>query len=131
MAKKKDMRSAAHTYALRKLQELHKAEQTADEPSKKFILAQKLFVGAEEQLVFAAANGIAMGVGPRHMGMTMAQALIEPLNIVSSVMQQLHREECYEELLTSFFGRTMQIARDVYGFTDISASPLGDEEALS
>lgn len=125
-----NVRVAAHAHAIKKLKTLHAAEKTAGAVTKKFITAQKLFVGVEEQLVFAAANGIAMSVTPRHLGMAMAQALIEPLQIVGSVMLQHHGEDSYEEFLTSFFGRTMQISRDVYGFTELSASSLFDGEAL-
>lgn len=128
MAKKNDMRAAAHTHAIRKLQELHRVEKTCDEPSKQFILAQKLFVAAEEQLVFAAANAIAMGVSSRHLGMALSQALIEPIAIMGSVIHQHRGEDQYSELLTSFFGRTLQLARDEYGFTHLSADPLWEGE---
>lgn len=129
MTKKNDMREAAHTFAIRKLKELHRVEKTCDEPSREFILAQKLLIDVEERLVFAAANAIAMNVSSRHLGMALAQAMIGPLDIMSETVRQLRGEDKRAELLVTYFGRTLEIAHHYYGIDHLSVTPRSEGEA--
>ncbi len=103
---------AAKVAIERKRAALVKMLENADDTSRKFIAAQMCFLEVERQTILAAGQLLTVQTTHRHIGMALAQATAEPLNIIAHTGELLG--EAPGDLLSAFFGRLDEITPVVF-----------------
>jgi hypothetical protein len=94
-----------------------------DVSSQSFIKAQIEFLKAEEKILVAAGRALSLPTNSRHLGMAMAQAPIEPLMMIAEALDESRKDGVEgNAFITAYFGRTLELARDSFGFLDLSIS---------